>query len=85
MADIIEMILTVVLDGAIDAAGAKRLPLTVRIIIVAIIAVFVLGVCGLLLVTGINTKSAVLILLALIVFISFAFILISGMKQHKVK
>lgn len=63
--DIIEIALELILDGAIEAAGSKRVPLAVRIVLVVFLALFFLALFGLLLWVGVSHKSILLILLTI--------------------
>ena len=56
--DFIELILELILDGAIEAAGSKRVPMPVRILLAAMIMALVFSVCGLLIYIGVGTGNA---------------------------
>lgn len=64
MDDVIELVLELILDGMVEAAGSKRVPLPIRIALTTLLAIFVLGVFGLLLWIGIQNKSVLMVSLA---------------------
>ena len=68
--DLIELVLELVLDGMIEAAGSKRVPMPIRIALAAILAVLVLGLFGLLLWVGIGSGSVLLIVIDVVLLIA---------------
>lgn len=57
MDDLLELVLEIVLEGAIEAAGSRRVPLPARIGLAALLAAFFGGIVGLLLWVGIDTRN----------------------------
>lgn len=57
MDDLLELVLEIVLEGAIEAAGSRRVPLPVRIGLALLVAAFFGGIVGLLLWVGIDTRN----------------------------
>ena len=55
MDDLLEFLLDILVDGAINAAEDRRVPLWVRILLGAVLLVLFLGVSGLLMAAGIGT------------------------------
>ena len=80
--DLIELILELILDGAIEAAGSKRIPMPVRITIATMILAMIFSVCGLLIYIGVDTGNTGLMVLgtAIVVFIVLANVKI---RKHK--
>lgn len=70
--DIIEFLLELVLDGVMEAAGSKRVPMPIRIALLGVIAGIMLGVVGLLLWVGISSGSVLMIAIAVGLLIFFA-------------
>lgn len=70
--DIIEFLLELVLDGMVEAADSKRVPMPIRIALLGVIAGVMLGVVGLLLWVGISSGSVLMIAIAVGLLIFFA-------------
>lgn len=70
--DIIEFLLELVLDGVVEAADSKRVPMPIRIALLGVIAGVILGVVGLLLWVGISSGSVLMIAIAVGLLIFFA-------------
>lgn len=68
--DIIEMILDLILDGMVEAAGSKKVPMPIRIALGAILSLVVLALFALLLYVGIRSGSVVLIVIAVILLVA---------------
>lgn len=70
--DILEVVLEIVLDGVVSAAESKRVPMPIRIGLIALLVVLWLGVVGLVLWAGIDSGSVLLILLGALLFFGAA-------------
>ena len=81
--DFIELILELILDGAIEAAGSKRVPMPVRIILASMILALVFGVCGLLVYIGVDIGNAGLIVLGTAIIVVFIILAIVKIRKHK--
>jgi len=81
--DFIELILELILDGAIEAAGSKKVPMPMRIILAAIILAFVFGVCGLLICIGVDTGNMGLMVLGTAIAVVFIVLAIVKIRKHK--
>jgi len=68
--DIIELILEIVLDGMVEIAGSKKVPLPIRIALGAVLALLVLGLFGLLLYSGIQSGSVILIVISVLLMVA---------------
>lgn len=69
--DILELILEIVLDGVIEAAGNEKVPKKIRIILAAVTFPFVFGICGLLIYVGIRTEEFLLIIIGTVLLMGF--------------
>jgi len=81
--DFIELILELILDGVIEAAGSKRVPMPVRIILASMILALVFGVCGLLVYIGVDIGNAGLIVLGTAIIVVFIILAIVKIRKHK--
>ena len=81
--DFIELILELILDGAIEAAGSKKVPMPVRIILASMILALVFGVCGLLVYIGVDIGNAGLIVLGTAIIVVFIILAIVKIRKHK--
>ena len=68
MSDLIELLLSVIIDGAVDAAGSKRVHPAVRFVLAAALLLLFLGVVVLLAWAGEETGNAALLALAVLIF-----------------
>lgn len=82
MAGIIEMILTIALDGAIDAAGSTRVSLPVRIAVILILIAFVSVTSLPLLLVGLETGKTGLVVLAAALLTAYSLIIISAIRKR---
>lgn len=82
---IVEIILDIILEGAIEAAGSKKVPLPVRVILAGMIILLSLGVVALVFWIGISRKSTILIFSAAAMLIGFAYLCFSKVRQFKEK
>ena len=80
MDDFLEFLLDIIVDGAIDAAEDRRVPLWVRILLTAVLLALLLGVSGLLIAAGIGTGRWGLIVLGALFLAGTA-----GMAVHKLR
>ena len=83
MFHIIEIILEFILLGTIDVMPSKRVPTILRVLVATVLLAIYLGLFALLLVVGIDTGSATLIVIAFVVLILIAFLVIPKIKQIK--
>ena len=80
MDDLLDLLLDILVDGAIGAAEDRRVPLWVRILLTAVLLALFLGVSGLLIAAGIGTGRWGLIVLG-VLFLVFT----AGMTAHKLR
>ena len=80
MDDLLDLLLDILVDGAIGAAEDRRVPLWVRILLTAVLLALFLGVSGLLIAAGIGTGRWGLIVLGVLFLVITA-----GMAAHKLR
>ena len=80
MDDFLELLLEIIVDGAMGAAEDRRVPLWVRILLTAVLLALFLGISGLLLAAGIGTGRWGLIVLGALFLACTA-----GMAVHKLR
>lgn len=80
--DIIEVVLELVLDGAIEAAGSKKVPMPIRILLGGIILAFALGLIGLLFCAGMDSGNTGLMILAAVLLLAFGGWVIFSIRRH---
>lgn len=83
--DIIEIILELVLDGMVSAAGSRKVPMPIRIGLGALLSAIVLGMFGLLLYVGISSGSILLIVLSIVLLAAAGIWITSKIKKHNVR
>ena len=80
MDDFLELLLEIIVDGAMGAAEDRRVPLWVRILLGAVLLALFLGISGLLIAAGIGTGRWGLIVLGALFLTGTA-----GMAVHKLR
>ena len=80
MDDFLDLLLDMIVDGAMAAAGSPRVPLWVRILLGAVLLALFLGISGLLIAAGIGTGRWGLIVLGALFLACTA-----GMAVHKLR
>ena len=83
--DIIEVVLELILDGMVETASSKKVPMPIRIALAAILGLLVLTLFGLLLWVGISSGSALLIVLAVVLLAACIAWVFFKVKKHKNK
>lgn len=64
MDDLVEIFLEIVLEGVIEAAGSKKVPMPVRILLAGVTVLLALGLLGFLFWTGVREQSLPVMLAA---------------------
>lgn len=82
---IVEIILDIVWEGAMEAAGSKKVPMPVRIILASVILIFMLCMVALVLWIGVSNQSVILTLIAIAMLVGFAYLCFSKVRQFKRK
>ena len=80
MDDFLDLLLDIIVDGAMGAVDSPRVPLWVRILLGAVLLAFFLGISGLLMAAGISTESWGLVALG-VLFLVFT----AGMAARKLR
>lgn len=83
--DIIEVVLELILDGMVEAAGSKKVPMPVRIVLTAVLGLLALALFGLLLWVGISSGSALLIVLDVVLLAACTGWVCLKVKKYKIK
>ena len=83
--DIIEVVLELILDGMVETASSKKVPMPIRIALATILGLLVLALFGLLLWVGIGSGSALLIVLDVVLLAACIALVFFKVKKHKIK
>ena len=83
--DIIEVVLELILDGMVEAAGSKKVPMPVRIALTAVLGLLALALFGLLLWVGISSGSVLLIVLDVVLLAAFIACVYFKVKKYKIQ
>ena len=81
--DVIEILLDIVLDGAMEAANSPKVPMPIRIILGGLILVAALAVIGLIAWVGIDSESTVLVIFAAVLLIGMTILMIRKIKKYQ--
>ncbi len=81
--DILELILELILDGSIEAADNKRVPMPVRIILAMFLIAVFFGVCVLLIIIGIEEENTALKVLGMFMAAAIAALIGIKIRRHK--
>lgn len=71
MDDLMEIVLEILVEGALEASGSKRVPLPARIALGAALVLFFYGTAGAVLWCGLDTGNIPLALLGALLFAGF--------------
>lgn len=82
---IVEIILDIVLEGVIEAAGSRKVPMPVRIILAGMILLLMLTVVALVFWAGAIRQSVILVLIAAAMLIGLAYLCFAKVRQFKRK
>ena len=83
MNTMIEIVLEFILLGAIDAIPSKRAPIVLRVLLAIILLTIYVGLVLLLLTAGIQSKNAMLVFVACIVFLLITILIFPKLKRIK--
>lgn len=72
MDDLVELILEIILEGAAEAVGSRRVSLPVRILLACLLLLLFGGIAGLLLWAGIGSGNVGLTVLGILFFVWIA-------------
>ena len=82
---VFEIILDIVLEGALEAAGSKKVPMPVRIILAGMILLMMLAVVALVFWAGVSSRGVILILIAAAMLVGLAYLCCTNVRQFKRK
>lgn len=80
---LVEFVLEIVLEGVIETAGSRKVPLPVRLGLAALLILFFGGIVGLVLWVGIDTRNWPLVALGAVLGILCAFWLGYRIRQFR--
>ena len=83
MGGLVGFVVGIVLDGAIEAAGSRRVPLPVRTGLAALLLLFFGGIVGLVLWVGIDTRNWPLAALGAVLGVLCVFWLVYKVRQFR--
>ena len=84
MDDLLDLVLSILFEGALETAGSRRAPLAARIALWAVVLAFMLGSVGLVAWVGVETERPGLLVLAAAMAAGFGLMLWSkGLKYRK--
>lgn len=81
----LDIILEIILNGAIEAVGSKKVPIAFRVTLALILLVFIYGVCGLLIYVGVEASNVALDALGVLLIVVFTVLIILKVKKLKPK
>lgn len=79
--DLVELILEIILEGAVEAAGSRRVPLPVRILLACLLVLLFGGIAGLLIWVGIGSGNWGLTVLGVVFLAGFAVFTYARVKR----
>ena len=85
MDDFLELLLDILVDGAMAAADSPRVPLWVRILLGAVLLALFLGISGLLMAAGIGTGRWGLTVLGVLFLAGAAVLVVHKLRRRKKK
>ena len=80
---IIELVMEIIMEGAIEAAESRRVPWPVRILLIAFLLVFFLGLFAILLIAGISNDSVVMIVIAFLYLVAVIAGVVYKVRKYK--
>ena len=84
MDDLLDLVLGILFEGALEAAGSRRVPLPVRVALWVVVLAFMAGIVGLVAWVGVETGRPGLLALSAAMAAGFALMLWSkGLKYRK--
>ncbi len=80
---VLELLLDIILDGCIEAAEEKKVPVILRIICAALLILFYCGLIGILLFVAIKNKSGAIFFITVLIALIFLFALVYKYREIK--
>ena len=85
MDDLLDLVLGILFEGALEAAGSRRVPLPVRVALWVVVLAFMAGIVGLVAWVGVETWRPGLLVLSAAMAAGFALMLWALRRQHREK
>ena len=85
MDDLLDLVLGILFEGALEAAGSRRVPLPVRVALWGVVLAFMAGIVGLVAWVGVETGRPGLLVLSAAMAAGFALMLWALRRQHREK
>lgn len=85
MDDLLDLVLGILFEGALEAAGSRRVPLPVRVALWVVVLAFMAGIVGLVAWVGVETGRPGLLALSAAMAAGFALMLWALRRQHREK
>ena len=85
MDDLLDLVLGILFEGALEAAGSRRVPLPVRVALWGVVLAFMAGIVGLVAGVGVETGRPGLLVLSAAMAAGFALMLWALRRQHREK
>ena len=85
MDDLLDLVLGILFEGALEAAGSRRVPLPVRVALWGVVLAFMAGIVGLVAWVGVETGRPGLLVLSAAMAAGFALMLWALRRQNREK
>ena len=85
MDDLLDLVLGILFEGALEAVGSRRVPLPVRVALWVVVLAFMAGIVGLVAWVGAETGRPGLLVLSAAMAAGFALMLWALRRQHREK
>ena len=85
MDDLLDLVLGILFEGALEAAGSRRVPLPVRVALWIVVLAFMAGIVGLVAWVGVETGRPGLLVLSAAMAAGFVLMLWALRRQHREK
>ncbi len=85
MDDLLDLVLGILFEGALEAAGSRRVPLPVRVALWVVVLAFMAGIVGLVAWVGAEKGRPGLLVLSAAMAAGFALMLWALRRQHREK
>lgn len=80
---IFELILEILLEGMVEGASSRKVPLALRILLAAALFVFFGGIVGILFFAAYRSKSVVLFMIAVFVLVLFVWAAVKRIREFE--
>lgn len=82
---LIELILSIILEGSMELTTERRVPMPIRILLAVLLLAFYIGFCGIVIYSGIKMKNAIIAGIGIFVLVIVAVTVIWKYKEMKQK